>query len=305
MLPLMASQDELARLRAEVRKGQRQVRAKMRYAAKHNRVEWDIKHNLAKVPLADFKKVDRYTEKQLKAFIDKQNKFLSRTNVLVGDSHRRLLPPEDVRENRRLEHLWVKKAKEYWGQFKDLPMSFLDGFQRQTLDTVREIRTPSVGLGSSSNFTVARPHNSFSGVANAGKLKAINEALKEKLEPDYFDKLNQRNLESAATMLSAYGVKGDRYTDKLVNLSDRELAIMFADRRFWDALKANYQRWRSGYEEGSEKEKQILRDFNVMDELFDWVPGAAKVQIANENKAARKLAAEKAAKKAIRASRIG
>ena len=72
---MATDKSELARLRADVKRQQRLVHAKMRRAEKNYRIDWDLKSNKSVAPIADLKKVDRYTAKQLNSVLKKQSDF--------------------------------------------------------------------------------------------------------------------------------------------------------------------------------------------------------------------------------------
>ena len=112
---------ELARLRADVKRQQRLVRAKMRRAEKNYRVDWDLKSNKSVAPIADLTKVNRYTGSQLNSILKKQSDFLSRKTILRADARGRVLPPNLVAENLKLDKKFYEKAQRQWAKFKDIP----------------------------------------------------------------------------------------------------------------------------------------------------------------------------------------
>ena len=118
---MATDKSELARLRADVKRQQRLVHAKMRRAEKNYRIDWDLKSNKSVAPIADLKKVNRYTATQLKSVLKKQSDFLSRETILRADARGRVLPPNLVAENLKLDKKFYEKAQRQWAKFKDIP----------------------------------------------------------------------------------------------------------------------------------------------------------------------------------------
>lgn len=244
---------ELARLRADVKRQQRLVRAKMARAEKNN-VNWDLRANRNIAPIADIKKVNRYTASQLKSVLRKQDAFLSRRNVLVGDVKGRVLPPDLVNENKKLDSRFYDKARRQWDKFKNIPAYHTEEKfgDSQTLEDIRLQRTPDTGLGShdeTNSIGNVRRRKSYSSIRDADALKAINDSLSAKLaDPKYWEHKQEKIMGSVMQQLSLFGDTGLAIYDKVADMSPKARELLLTDRRFMDSLRVSYDLLKMGFE---------------------------------------------------------
>ena len=281
---MATDKSELARLRADVKRQQRLVRAKMARADKNYRVDWDLRSNQRQTPIVDPKKVDRYTAKQLNSVLAKQNKFLDRKNILRADAKGHILPAKDVAENMALMRKYYSLAHNEWNKFKDIPAyhseeRFGDG---QTLEDIRKQRTPDHGLGASSDsLGNVKPSRKYSSVRDADALRKLNEGLRDKVKPGYFDRRHERMMQAIAEQLSLFGGKGEEVYDKIADMTPKARKLLLTDRRFMDSLTANYERIKAGYELGdndSIEAQVIATEFNDIDRRIRWAEDRSKTK---------------------------
>lgn len=261
----MATKAELAALRKQVMAGQSRVKRKMSRAAREHGVKWNLQRNASAVVLVDSAKVKRYTEKQLRSVLAKQEAFISRKNIIRADAYGRVLNPELVRKNRSLELRWENKAQREWARVADVP-AYLEEYGRgQTLDTLRKTHTPSMGLGahdeSESLGNVSR-RQSYRSIRSEAALERINEALEHKLRSEYFDERKQRLMSSLEQQLSIYGDRGIELYDRIGDLGDNELKLLIEDPAFWRATKVTYELIKAGYT-GDITAEDALGDINT------------------------------------------
>ena len=276
---MATDKSELARLRADVKRQQRLVRAKMGRAEKNYRVDWDLKSNKSVAPIADLKKVNRYTATQLKSVLKKQSDFLSRKTILRPDARGRILPSNLVAENLKLDKQFYEKAQRQWAKFKDIPAyhheeRFGDG---QTLDDIRKQRTPDWGLGAhdmSDSIGNVQRRKTFGSIRDADALKKLNKTLAERLaDKQFWQHRQDKIMNSVMDQLSLFGDIGLKIYDKVADMSPKARELLLTDRRFMDSLSASYERIKMGFQipEGDSIEDVRLRnDLSDIDRRIRW-----------------------------------
>ena len=246
----MASQAELAALRKQVMAAQSRVKRKMAHAAREHGVDWSLKRNAKVVVLVDSSKVKRYTERQLRTALARQEAFISRKNIIRADTYGRVLSPELVRKNRSLELRWENKAKREWSRVADVPAYTEEWGRGQTVDTLRWTHTPSMGLGAhdeSESLGNVRRRQSYRSLRNEAALERLNEALEHKLKSEYFDEREQRLMSSLEQQLSIFGDRGIELYDRIGELNANSLKLLIEDPAFWRATKVTYELIKAGY----------------------------------------------------------
>ena len=271
---------ELARLRADVKRQQRLVRAKMRRAEKNYRVDWDLKSNKSMAPIADLKKVNRYTGSQLNSVLKKQSDFLSRKTIMRADARGRVLPPNLVAENLKLDKQFYEKAQRQWARFKDIPAyhheeRFGDG---QTLDDIRKQRTPDWGLGAhdmSDSIGNVQRRKTFGSIRDADALRKLNKTLAERVaDKQFWQHRQDKIMNSVMDQLSLFGDTGIKIYDKVADMSPKARELLLTDRRFMDSLSTSYERIKMGFQipDGDSIEDVRLRnDLSDIDRRIRWV----------------------------------
>ena len=276
---MATDKSELARLRADVKRQQRLVRAKMRRAEKNYRVDWDLKSNKSVAPIADLTKVNRYTGSQLNSILKKQSEFLSRKTILRADARGRVLPPNLVAENLKLDKKFYDMAQKQWAKFKDIPAyhhdeKFGDG---QTLDDIRRQRTPDWGIGShdmSDSIGNVQRRKTFGSIRDADALKKLNKTLAERLADKQFWRHRQdKIMDSVMKQLSLFGDVGMNIYDKVADMSPKARELLLNDRRFMDSLSTSYELIKMGLKppDGDSIEDVRLRnDLADIDRRIRW-----------------------------------
>ena len=270
---------ELARLRADVKRQQRLVRAKMRRAEKNYRIDWDLKSNKSVAPIADLKKVNRYTGSQLNSILKKQSDFLSRKNILRADARGRVLPPDLVAVHLKLDKQFYDMAQKHWDKFKDIPAyhhdeRFGDG---QTLDDIRKQRTPDWGLGAhdmSDSIGNVQRRKTFGSIRDADALRKLNKTLAERIaDKQFWQHRQDKIMNSVRDQLSLFGDIGLKIYDKVADMSPNARELLLADRRFMDSLSVSYEGLRMGFQipDGDSIEDVRLRnDLSDIDRRIRW-----------------------------------
>ena len=229
---------EVEQLRAELRRSQRLVRAKMRRAV-DNRVDWDIQANLSKVPLVNSNNIRRLNTIQLNAALNRQKSFRSRKTILVGDNRQRLLSPAKVRRYRENESKAIKRTRE---------VERLIDFTNTNVSKAAEKATqPKPKQYSGDKFhTGARGRSSFGGVRGDKALDKLIGVQKKRASKKGQLKSLHNTYTTVNEILSHMGGVGNSIGHKLNGLSDEASLILVNDRPFWDSLVLDYELIKAG-----------------------------------------------------------
>lgn len=226
--------------RHQARMMRRRVQKKMYRLEVNKNVDWDEPVNRKYHVLPSLDKLDRMNMQQVKASIDKMEKFVSRSTQYYGDVEGRIMDPKKVFKYQNEEKKWIKKSAKEFAKYKDVPA--FNGSDKQTVFDLWMQRTPTFGfqdLGNANPLRVKK--RDLSHVTSENSLGKLTANLHTKNSNGYFKKLSESHRKETAQMLDKIGTGDAKKLKALIKgLNDQAFNLMWSDARFAQALSMAY-----------------------------------------------------------------
>lgn len=235
----MVGADRLESLRAEAL---RRHKAATRKISRLNKEVGVIVSGSRHDPRRDRRKIGRYNEKQLKAYIDTLNSFIDRKIQFVPDANRDPLPRQQFNE---LKDTFKKLRDRGMRTLSEVGDLKLPGTDMTVLEWNRHMKSMREGMRSPDAVSPFEIPKNFSSRALMGEkaLKKMLKTMKGRLDDDFEKRLTKKHRESARKMLKDVGLED--VADKLDQMSDKKFRLIFHYSPFIDKVKLKYENVRA------------------------------------------------------------
>lgn len=220
-------------------------------------------------PRVDRSRINRYTKKQLEAYVNRIDSFTDRSTQFVPGRRGVPIPREAWESFERAQIASNIRAEKYLKPHADrvLPTTNVSVRQRLMDRDAMEFNTLRMGRGVSNiPFSVnAQTSRDFD---NVKQVKAVERAFRKNLRPQKLNRQLRGYRKTASTMLDALG-KDDLKT-QLMQLNDKEFDLIWNLTGFTDNLKINYENMKTG---ASYRDSAKMEHDNELEmrELISWV----------------------------------
>lgn len=215
------------------------------------------------------KMLNRYTEKQLDAYIARQSQFVDRSTQFVPDAKRRPIPAQEFKPLHIAQMEQQRRAQEQYNKVKDTPTASGTETVGQRRDKMRSDRKMA------GNPSVNDPYdpkvNKSSDIPNRKALKKLIKDAQRKASPGWDDKELKRQIGEFSKMVARIGDADLAASVK--KLSAAQFRSLWNNEGFAAAVSTQYEIARSDLI--SEQDKpwhiQIIHDaFTDARRMVDW-----------------------------------
>ena len=213
-------------------------------------------------------KISRYNEKQLRAYLDKGEKFMSRSNQYVSLSNNEPVPRSLAQKYESLQNKSYEKRSQDWAGIKDEKIR-----PNLTAGELREGLSPTAQRDMKTGYGISRkiPLENVKGISG---LKELMKFFRKTLTSKY---VNEKRENNRASLITAFEYIGDYETlERVAGLSDKEFdTVWFGNPLAIEAVFAKYSREKS-VSEASDKEKERAKRIDV--EYDDFIESLDTIQ---------------------------
>lgn len=257
----MASKDEIARLRAEVRARHRAATQKVsrlrQKGVEINNTNYDVRR--------DLNNVKRYTGAQLKSYLNQLDSFVARSNGFVPGDSGLPIPIKKWRSYKATERQYNRIGDREYNKVAD---TFLPNAGMK----VRERRTilGKSATGDAVNSPYQEVNRSSRGITSLDALDKLNEQLKRKTSRDFLPGEIKRGRAEFTQMLVEIG--NQQHIEAANKLSDEQFNILWNYTSFATEISRDYEimKARARGEKERAHDKIHEDNTNAIDELLQW-----------------------------------
>lgn len=225
--------EDIDRLRAEVKRLRRAVTRKVsRLKQAHDVFLSGTQFDPRRAPRSEA----RYSASQLRSYIHDLAGFVDRGNQFVGDAQRRPIPRSDWQRYKNLENQYNARVNEYFDRVKGVRLpsgeTVAERMARVTPDH-RQMGNPAVHAPF--DPVERQPGN----VASKAALDKLIDAMKKRLQPDYFEKKNREGMEQFEKMMDI--LNDSELKEAVKGLNDEQFALLWNYTGFPTAISIQYE----------------------------------------------------------------
>lgn len=260
----MVDKDELAALRAEVRRRHRAATSKVSRLRSRG-VElggsnFDVRRDLSKVK--------RYNAQQLKAYANQLNSFVTRSNAFVPGDSGVPIPAAKWREYKRLEKAFNERGQRHYTQIADTFLPNAGMTVRQRDDTLRPTRVKAAGE------PVKRPYEAINrsshNITGPESLDVLMRDMQRRTSRDYLPGELAKSREQFMNMLTEIG--NQEHIEAARKLRDDQFDTLWNYTSFATDVSRDYEimKLRARGEQERAHEKVHEDNTHEIGEILQW-----------------------------------
>ena len=240
----MANNEEVARLRAEVRKRQADATRKINRLKSQGAIIAGTGFD----PRVPAERIGRYNANQLRSQLDRLNNFQNRNAQFVGLSEGVPITRQRAEQFLRAQRNYNTYIANYRSQFENIPVTLNTGpiDIRYTAQTVRERDARLAQKNDYSLFAAGRAANrplyvsetEFSGVESPEALDTLEEGFARKMTPEFLAESVAKGRENARKALDIIGQS--EISKQLDELNDFQFNVLWHEEELANALFEGY-----------------------------------------------------------------
>lgn len=217
-------------------------------------------------------RTSRYTERQLRSYLNELNTFVSRQTRFVGLSEGVPVPAAEWFKAVKTARELNSTVDNYRAQFKDV---FVDIYGQTIDDFENDMRSKSSAAGRAAHKPLDYKELIPERIVDLDALREIEQGMRKKLEPGYLQARVDKDRETAKKMLDVIGASS--LQEEVDSLSDYQFNVMWSELDLADNISGMYATVTS----------HNVAFFQTYEDKFDDVK--AMITWAKENLEARPL----------------
>jgi hypothetical protein len=212
---------------------------------------------------------------QLREYAREMASFLDRGNQYVPDSQMRPMPRAEWRTYKRLEAEWNQRVRTHQQEINSITLP--SGVTIEQRDAMLRPRHPHLA-----NPAVNGPREierESTAVSGKASLRQLTDKMRERLDPDYFDKLNESGVETFEKMAEVVG--DDSLAQQVRGLSAQQFEVLWNWTPFATAMSLQYE---LAMKELSPRDKETWAGTvldNAVREAKEYVEWARRLRFSN------------------------